>query len=123
MRNERVSLPPPPTMMAAADYLPIVHLPVLLLFVFFCAKLFTLVMKHDSKHSKLITTPPSSSKTTDDARPTTSEQRLAQSYPDLRSYPQFGRRYHNYHKGIYPFPCDEVQQLAVLLGTQLISHS
>jgi len=102
--------------MFATDYLPIVHLPVLLLFVFFCAKLFTFVMKHSSKHSKLITTLPLSSKTNDSTRPTTGEQQLTETQRDLKSYAQFGRRYHNYHKGIYPFPCDEVQQLPFLSG-------
>jgi len=122
MRNERVSLSLPPTIMAATDYLPIVHLPVLLLFVFCCAKLFTFVMKQSSKHIKLIPTLSSSSKTTDDTKPTSSEQPLAQTQRDLKSYPQFGRRYHNYHKGIYPFPCDEVRQLSLLVRRSIISH-
>jgi len=77
-----------------------IHLPVLLLLCFLFSKLYRMRR----------------------ANPGFEQQQQQQAAPGPRQhtdikdneregrYTEFGRQFHTYHKGIYPFPCDEVRK-------------
>lgn len=76
-----------------------IHIPVLLLLCFLCSKLYRMRRARpgvEQQQQHAIT--PSSSRSSD----------IKDNGPGGR-YTEFGRQFHTYHKGIYPFPCDEVR--------------
>lgn len=95
--------------MAAISHTLAVYIPFALLAVFLCCKLYA----HFLKSPKLIVASQSNPKQdleassiveTDSKTSTSSAARSAVA----SDYTKYGRQYHGYHRGIYPFPCDEV---------------